>query len=84
MLFQMCGVFAEFEREMIRDRVMAGLARARKDGKRLGRPKLHPQITKRIAKALQKGDMGMIRIAKKFGVGTGTVQRVKQRMAAAA
>jgi DNA invertase Pin-like site-specific DNA recombinase len=78
----MASVFAEFERSMIRERVMAGLDRARKDGKRLGRPKLHAQVTKRIEKALAKGDMGMIRIARKFGVGTGTVQRVKQRMAA--
>ncbi len=37
-LFQMMGVFAEFERAMIRDRIHAGLSRARKQGKRLGRP----------------------------------------------
>ncbi|MEE9609998.1 MAG: recombinase family protein, partial [Desulfatiglandales bacterium] len=37
-LFQMMGVFAEFERAMIRERVKAGLARARAEGKRLGRP----------------------------------------------
>ena len=64
----MASVFAEFERSMIRERVMAGLDRARKNGKRLGRPKLHAQITKRIEKALVKGDMGMIRIAKKFAL----------------
>ena len=39
-LFQMMGVFAEFERAMIQERVHAGLARARKEGKRLGRPKV--------------------------------------------
>jgi DNA invertase Pin-like site-specific DNA recombinase len=38
-MFQMLGVFAEFERAMIRERVMAGLARARADGKQLGRPR---------------------------------------------
>ena len=37
-LFQMMGVFAEFERAMIAERVRAGLARARSEGKRLGRP----------------------------------------------
>ena len=37
-MFQMMGVFAEFERSMIHERVMAGLARARAGGKRLGRP----------------------------------------------
>ena len=38
MLFGMLGVFSEFERAMIRDRVLAGLDRARSSGKRLGRP----------------------------------------------
>jgi DNA invertase Pin-like site-specific DNA recombinase len=37
-MFQMLGVFAEFERAMIAERVRAGLARARSEGKRLGRP----------------------------------------------
>ena len=37
-MFQMLGVFAEFERAIIRERVMAGLARAKADGTRLGRP----------------------------------------------
>jgi DNA invertase Pin-like site-specific DNA recombinase len=39
-LFQMLGVFSEFEREMIRERVKAGLARAKDDGITLGRRKL--------------------------------------------
>ena len=38
-MFQMLGVFAEFERSMIVARVHAGLKRARKEGKRLGRPR---------------------------------------------
>ncbi len=37
-MFQMMGVFAEFERSIIQERVRAGLARARSEGKRLGRP----------------------------------------------
>jgi DNA invertase Pin-like site-specific DNA recombinase len=41
-MFQMLGVFAEFERTMIAERVRAGLARARSEGKRLGRPQLPP------------------------------------------
>ncbi|ESZ36376.1 recombinase family protein [Mesorhizobium sp. L2C066B000] len=39
-MFQMTGVFAEFERSMIRERVMAGLARAQAKGKKLGRPQV--------------------------------------------
>src|SRR3954470_13910998 len=38
-MFQMMGVFAEFERSIISERVRAGLARARGEGKRLGRPR---------------------------------------------
>ena len=37
-MFQMCGVFAEFERGMLSERVKAGLNRARQEGKVLGRP----------------------------------------------
>src|SRR6185436_13597105 len=47
-LFQMLGVFAEFERAMIHERVRAGLARARGEGKRLGRPPIAPALEKRI------------------------------------
>src|SRR5262245_13349187 len=41
-MFQMMGVFAEFERAMIQERVRAGLRRARSEGKRLGRPPIAP------------------------------------------
>ncbi len=37
-MFQMLGVFAEFERSIIQERVRAGLRRAKREGKRLGRP----------------------------------------------
>ena len=37
-MFQMCGVFAEFERSILSERVKAGLNRARAEGKKLGRP----------------------------------------------
>ena len=46
-MFQMMGVFAEFERAMIQERVRAGLARARAEGKRLGRPDDRPRRKKR-------------------------------------
>ena len=36
------SAIAEFERERVRERVLAGLARARAQGRRLGRPRLHP------------------------------------------
>ena len=81
-MFQMMGVFAEFERAMIQERVRAGLARAKDEGKTLGRPKIEGVIEAGIRGALQKGDLGMHKIAARFGVGTGTVQRIKAEMAA--
>jgi len=74
-LFQMMGVFAEFERAMIRDRVMAGLARARSQGKRLGRPKVSSTVERAVLDLRQK-EMGIRRIATELGVGVGTVQRI--------
>jgi DNA invertase Pin-like site-specific DNA recombinase len=44
LIFQITGAFAEFERAMIRQRVHAGLARARKNGKVLGRARIDPAI----------------------------------------
>lgn len=74
-LFQMCGVFAEFERAMIQERVKAGLARARAQGKKLGRPRISAQVERAILKARDKGK-GVKKIAREIGVGVGTVQRV--------
>jgi hypothetical protein len=81
-MFQMMGVFAEFERAMIRERVRAGLARAVAEGTKLGRPKLDATTEKAIRHALAKGDTGIRKIAARFGVGNGTVQRIKEAMAA--
>jgi hypothetical protein len=81
-MFQMMGVFAEFERAIIQERVRAGLARVRAEGKTLGRPRIDASIVANIRKALQRGDAGMHKIAVRFGVATGTVQRVRAEMAA--
>src|SRR5712672_2008821 len=43
-MFQMMGVFAEFERSMIRERVNAGLKRAKAQGKQLGRPRVGAEV----------------------------------------
>jgi DNA invertase Pin-like site-specific DNA recombinase len=79
-LFQMLGVFAEFERAMIIDRVRAGLRRARAQGKRLGRPRVSEQIERAIRKELARG-RGIHAVAQAIGVGAGTVQRVRAAMA---
>jgi DNA invertase Pin-like site-specific DNA recombinase len=57
-MFQMLGVFAEFERGIIRERVNAGLARAKANGIKLGRRRVKPSIEQRIQE-LRKGGMGI-------------------------
>jgi DNA invertase Pin-like site-specific DNA recombinase len=74
-MFQMLGVFAEFERGIIKERVNAGLARARENGVTLGRPRIDPAIEKRIQRLRSKG-CGILKIARELGIGTSAVQRV--------
>jgi DNA invertase Pin-like site-specific DNA recombinase len=79
-MLQMAAVFAELERAMIRERVNAGLARARAQGKRLGRPPVSTKIERAIREQLATG-AGILKVAKALGVGVGTVSRVKSQMA---
>jgi DNA invertase Pin-like site-specific DNA recombinase len=74
-MFQMLGVFAEFERGIIRERVNAGLARAKAKGTKLGRRRIRPSIEARILELRAKGH-GIHRIRKTLGLGTSVVQRV--------
>ena len=74
-LFGMMGVFAEFERAMIQERVRAGLARAKDAGKRLGRPPL-PKEKEDAIRAALAGGLSIRKTATKFKVNPSTVQRV--------
>lgn len=65
---------------MIRQRVRAGLRRAVAQGARLGRPKVSGEVERKVQKLLRKG-LGILKVAKSLGVGTGTVQRIKREMA---
>ena len=76
-MLQMAAVFAELERGMIRERVMAGLSRAKSQGKALGRPKVSGDVEAAIRDRLAAG-VGMLKVARELGVGVSTVQRVKQ------
>jgi DNA invertase Pin-like site-specific DNA recombinase len=79
-LFQMLGVFAEFEAAMIRERTRAGLVRARAQGKRLGRP----PVTRGVFAAVQRslaGGLSIRKTAKLHRVGISTVQRIKTQAA---
>jgi DNA invertase Pin-like site-specific DNA recombinase len=73
-LLQMSAVFAEFERAMLRERVFAGLARARAQGKTIGRPRAKGATEKRIRELRAKG-MGIVAIGRRLKCGTGRVQR---------
>lgn len=75
-LFQMLGVFAEFERSMIQDRVRAGLARAREQGKVLGRPRTSSKVEASIRSELASGK-GIRKVARELGVGVSVVQRLR-------
>jgi DNA invertase Pin-like site-specific DNA recombinase len=89
-MFQTCGVFEEFERAMIVERVNSGLARAKAKGVKLGRGNKkdgersadeerwgmsRAELEKRILR-LYKGGMGILRIGRELGIGSGTVQGV--------
>jgi DNA invertase Pin-like site-specific DNA recombinase len=96
MMFQMLGVFSEFEREMIRERVNSGLDRVRseierkghyatKNGdtiKRLGRPGAEPHKLEEARKMLAAGD-GILKVVKALSLGTGTVRKIKAELLAA-
>jgi DNA invertase Pin-like site-specific DNA recombinase len=82
-LFQMMGVFAEFERSMIQERVRAGLKRAKAEGKQLGRPRIAPELETRIRAALKAGE-SVRRVAATFKVNPSTVQRVAHPFGASA
>jgi DNA invertase Pin-like site-specific DNA recombinase len=77
-MFQMMGVFAEFERAMIQERVRAGLVRARSEGKQLGRPPVSEALVERIREARKSG-LSVRKAAAKFGVNPSTVQRIAHR-----
>jgi DNA invertase Pin-like site-specific DNA recombinase len=88
MFFHVLGAFSEFEREMIRTRVHAGLQRARAQGKRLGRPMVgtgrsdrhRAGIEDAIRERLAAGT-GIVKVARELGIGVSVVQRVKHAAA---
>ena len=73
--FHVMGAMAEFERGRLTERVKAGMARAKKAGKHIGRPGIDEDTKNRIVQLLKEG-VGQLRIAKRLKTGTGTVQRI--------
>lgn len=79
-MVQMAAVFAEFERGMIRERVTAGLARAKKQGTKSGKAIGRPRVDRKTEAAiisLRKKGLGVVKVAKHLGVGVGTILRVE-------
>ena len=66
---------AKLESEKISLRVKAGLERARKKGVKLGRKPVAPEIEQRV-RVMHAGGLGMLKIAKRLQIGSGTVQRI--------
>jgi DNA invertase Pin-like site-specific DNA recombinase len=79
----MLGVFSEFERAMIPDRVLAGLDRARSSGKRIGRPRTTPFQVPPIRLALDE-DRGVRETARLLKVSAAKVSEVRRMSAATA
>jgi putative DNA-invertase from lambdoid prophage Rac len=71
----MLAVFAEFEREILRERVRAGLAHARQNGKTLGRPLTAGLKADRIQK-LHRSGISKSQIARQLSIGRTSVRRI--------
>ena len=74
-LYQMLGIFSEFERTMIQERVRAGLARAVAAGTRLGRPRVSKEVESKNIAARRSGK-GIRAVASELGIGVSVVQRI--------
>jgi DNA invertase Pin-like site-specific DNA recombinase len=74
-LFGMLGVFAEFERAIIRERIKSGLERAKSQGRKIGRPHISSDVASAILTARKRG-IGVNKIASELHVGVSTVMRI--------
>jgi DNA invertase Pin-like site-specific DNA recombinase len=82
-LFQMLGVFAEFEAAIIQERIHAGIARAKAQGTKSGKPIGRPRLTRRmeeIVRAELANGTGILKTARQLRLGVSTVQRIKREM----
>ncbi len=85
MLFSIFGAIGEFERSLIRERVKSGLEKAKKQGKKLGRPSLLNESTKAAVIELKQKGLGVKHICRILKIGCGTYYTItnpRERMAA--
>jgi DNA invertase Pin-like site-specific DNA recombinase len=76
MMFSIFGALAEFERNLIRERVIAGQNRAKARGVKMGRPSKMNDGLRSVIQLLRENGMGIKQIAREVGVGIGTVYSV--------
>jgi putative DNA-invertase from lambdoid prophage Rac len=72
----MLAVFAEFEREILRERVRAGIAQARVRGTILGRPKSAAKKIAEVRRLYRKEGLTKSQIARRLGIGRTSVRRL--------
>ena len=76
MVFSIFSALGEYEKEMIRDRINAGLARAKAEGKKLGRPSnVNPSVIMSVRLLKERG-LSIHRIAKQLHIGVGTTSKI--------
>ena len=81
MMFQMTACFVEFERSMIRQRVIAGQQRAKAEGKHIGRKTNVTDGTVNAVKHMRENNVPIKRIAKDLHIGVGTVYKILDKVA---
>lgn len=79
LMFQMLAAFAEFEREMIRERVRAGMVNAKRKGKQVGHPSTVTQETKATIHRLRGKGLGWREIAARVNLSVGTCHGIGKR-----
>ncbi|MCX6976061.1 MAG: recombinase family protein [Verrucomicrobia bacterium] len=78
MVFGVFSALGEYERELIRERINAGLARARAEGKKLGRPTNVNDSVRTSVRLLREKGLSVHKIAKQLRIGVGTTSRILQ------
>ena len=81
MMFGMLSVFSEFERSMIRERVIAGQQRAKAEGKHIGRKTNVTDGTVNAVRHMRENNVPIKRIAKDLHIGVGTVYKILDKVA---
>lgn len=79
MMFQLIGIFSEFEKEMIKTRVISGQNRARKEGKKIGRPTKMNESLEFSIMHMRTNQVPVHKIAKDLKIGVGTVYKTIEK-----